>query len=346
MMHDDRIWTLLSRRLSGEASSAEMAELQQLLAQSPDKQYLFSILHSYFYDGLPPEQADAHLEQRLSRIIGTPRQKTTSLLPLRRLMPYAAAAAVLLLSVLGWGLFHHRQAGEEVLARAGARTHLRLPDGTQVWLNSNSKLKYTNEYNTKTREVSLEGEAWFDVARNPERPFIVHASTLDIKALGTTFTVRSYPRDITVETTLLKGAIEVIRNEQDPAAHVVLKPNEKLVFNKQPAPLPVARIAINSIREDIPDSAKAETSWMYNRLMFDGDNFRALADKMERWYDVHIIVKDEALNHFRFGGVFANEPVEEALKELQLTANFNYTINGKEIELYAGQSTGPAEGKH
>jgi len=333
MMHDDRIWTLLSRRLSGEASSAEMEELQQLLAQSPDKQYLFSILHSYFYDGLPVGGEDVHFEQRFCRIIEAPRKKKTSLLPLRRIIPYAAAVGALL--VLGWVLFHHQPAGQEVLARAGARTHLRLPDGTQVWLNSNSKLKYTNEFNIKTREVGLEGEAWFDVARNRDRPFIVHASTLDIKALGTSFTVRSYPLDATVETTLLKGAIEVTRNEQDHSARVVLKPNEKLVFNKQPAPMPVARIAINSIREDIPDSAKTETSWMYNRLVFEGDNFRALADKMERWYDVHIIVKDEELNHFRFGGVFANEPVEEALKELQLTANFNYKINGREIELYA-----------
>jgi ferric-dicitrate binding protein FerR (iron transport regulator) len=74
---------------------------------------------------------------------------------------------------------------------------------------------------------------------------------------------------------------------------------------------------------------------MYNRLVFDGDDFQELAEKMERWYDLRILVRDTALNHYHFSGVFANESIEEALKDLQLTATFTYTIEGKKIELYA-----------
>jgi ferric-dicitrate binding protein FerR (iron transport regulator) len=240
--------------------------------------------------------------------------------------------------------------GEEVLARSGTRTKLVLPDGTQVWLNSNSKLTYSNEFNTGSREVSLEGEAWFDVAKNVQWPFIVHASSLDIKVLGTSFTIKSYPQDETIEATLLKGTIEVSRKDNPNAARVILKPNEKLVFNKRivpfgrtnlahdsiairsPSALP--DIAVNSIGKDIPDSDKIETAWMYNRLVFKGDNFKELAEKMERWYNVRITIRDSSLNNYHFGGAFANETVEEAFKALQLTTAFTYKINNNEIEIY------------
>jgi transmembrane sensor len=237
-----------------------------------------------------------------------------------------------------------------VLAKAGARTSLLLPDGTHVWLNSNSKLRYGREFNSQNREVGLEGEAYFEVTRNAKLPFIVHAATLDIEVLGTSFTVKSYPQDATVEATLLKGAIGVRRKGNANMAQVILKPNEKLIFNKLPGvdsvdhhsnpagqePHPyVAGMAVDHIRTDLPDSEKIETAWMYNRLVFDGDNFQELAAELERWYDVSILVRDQQLNHYRFSGVFTTETIEEALKELQLTADFTYKINGKEIELYA-----------
>jgi ferric-dicitrate binding protein FerR (iron transport regulator) len=244
----------------------------------------------------------------------------------------------------------HTVHNEEVLARAGARTKLVLPDGTQVWLNSNSRLKYNNDFYANNREVTLDGEAYFDVTKDARLPFIVHAASIDIKVLGTSFAVKSYPQDKTIEATLLRGMIEVNRKDNPSTPRIILKPGEKLVFSKSFAtrnrtgntpPGPDAHVsvspdmAINSIRQDIPDSNKVETAWLYNRLVFDGDSFRELADKMERWYNVKIDLRDSMLNSYHFGGIFEKETVEEAFKELQLTRDFNYTINGNEIELYA-----------
>jgi hypothetical protein len=145
--------------------------------------------------------------------------------------------------------------------------------------------------------------------------------------------------------------IEVTRKDNPNTPRVILKPNEKLVFNKQlPAtirpgrswdsvsarpPAAMPDMAVNSIRLDIPDSNKVETAWMYNRLVFNGDNFKELALKMERWYNVKITIRDESLGRCRFGGAFANETVEDAFRALQLTTDFNYKISGNEIELYA-----------
>lgn len=369
MTQNNRIWLLMSRRLSGEATPAEMEELHRLLKHSPDKDYLYGLLHSYFSnrprDPLADADAgDADLDARFRRIIDPPPPHKMPNAYRRRpayyLRTMGVAAAVAALLVIGWALFRAIPAtptiakvqprSEEVAARAGARTKLLLPDGTQVWLNSNSKLKYSNEFNFTDREVSLEGEAFFDVAPNAHLPFIVHAASLDIEVLGTTFVVKSYPQDATVEATLLKGAIQVSRKGSPNAARIILKPNEKLVLSKfspesdntHPVtsgsgshPVVPGDISINPIRHDLPDSDKVETGWMYNRLVFNGDNMQELAAKLERWYDVHIVIRDESLNHYHFGGAFENESIEEALKELQYTADFTYKINGKEIDLYA-----------
>lgn len=302
---------------------------------------------------------------------------------LRKKIAYAAAAAAVIL--LGWGLFNLRPGtpgplksakGGEVLTRAGARTKLVLPDGTQVWLNSSSRIRYTHNFASASgkvadasgktagnpgettdasedgasREVELEGEAYFDVAKDPDHPFIVHTSAIDVKVLGTAFTVKSYPQDETIETTLLRGVIEVSRKDNPNTPRVILKPNEKLVFNKhltlslqparlrdsttsRPSPAP-PDIAVNTISQNVPDSEKVETGWMYNRLVFNGDSFKELSEKMERWYNIRIIFKDQHLYSYRFGGSFTNETVQEALNALQLTADFTYKIKGNEIELY------------
>jgi len=355
----------MSRHLSREASPEEEEELQDLLAHSPDRHYLFDILLSYFKNppaaGAARPAGDPDLDQRFLKMM-----ESSAVLPpfhhirhsVRRKWLIAAAVAACILLI--WGINrlpllpapHPVQPvhNEEVLARAGTRTKLVLPDGTQVWLNSNGRLKYNNDFNANNREVTLDGEAYFDATKNARLPFIVHASSIDIKVLGTSFAVKSYPQDKTIEATLFKGMIEVSRKDNPSTPRIILKPNEKLVFSKSFATRnrtddstsgPGAHIsvspdiAVNSIRQDIPDSNKVETAWLYNRLVFDGDSFRELADKMERWYNVRIDLRDTILNSYHFGGIFEKETVEEALRELQLTRDFTYKINGNEIELYA-----------
>lgn len=358
----------MSRRLSGEASPAEIQELQDLLDQSPEKGQLLDILQSWFTAHNAGQAADtaAGLDAKFNRIIRHPAAKAPQspaprplYIRLRRAMSYAAALAVL--TILAWSIFRRHQPttrppapnlprGGEVVAKPGVRTKLLLPDGTQVWLNSNSKLKYAADFDLHSREVELDGEAYFDVVRDMQHPFIVHTSAIDIRVLGTAFTVKSYAQDETIEATLLRGAIEISGRDNPNAPRIILKPDEKLVLNRHlfnspranpPSPgnaagAPPARpdISVNPVPAHIPDSAKEETAWLYNRLVFNGDTFKELAEKMERWYDVRIIFQDQDLYKYRFAGAFANESIQEALNALQLTASFSYKIKGDVIELY------------
>lgn len=350
MTQDNRIWILMSRHLSGEASPEETSELQDLLEQDPRRQYAYDILHTYFNRPAVPEVSPPSLSFRAKPLLSF-RAK------------WIAAASIAACLLLGVQLFHRTPgkttlppvrspSNEEVLAKAGTRTKLVLPDSSQVWLNSNSRLKYSTAFNQTNREVVLEGEAYFEVAKDARLPFVVHASSIDIQVLGTSFAVKSYPQDATIEATLLNGTIEISRKDNPGGARIILKPNEKLVFSKSFAPrdrtgpspsVPATTIAtapdiaVNAIRQDIPDSDKVETAWLYNRLVFDGDRFRQLADKIERWYNIRIVIRDSSLNNYRFSGIFENETPDEALKELQMTRDFSFTHknNGNEIDLYA-----------
>jgi transmembrane sensor len=370
-MEENQLWFLIARHLSGEITPDDSRALQDLLKKYPDKYHLFDILQSYFV--LPEEveeiAGDSSMddELRFRRIIDQSEHEP-DLAPATGIKPvikrdhhlfwrYAAAVAcIAILAGAGFSYFHQPKAkieniaakGNEIISRSGARTKLVLPDGSQVWLNAGSKLNYSSAYNVTLREVDLEGEAYFDVVKATGRPFIVHASSLNIRAVGTAFVVKSYPQDETIETTLLRGIIEVTRKDLPDGPKVILKPNEKLIFSKQletgthhyatdisgKSPKPIGKISVAAVSIAIPDSNKVETSWVYNRLVFDGDTFQELAKKMERWYNVKITIRSKELLRYRFKGAFENETIREALDALKLTAEFSYKINNNEIDLF------------
>lgn len=216
----------------------------------------------------------------------------------------------------------------------GTRTNLLLPDGTVVWLNAGSVLTYPANFTGEKREVALEGEAFFDVAANATHPFIVHTSTASIRVLGTSFDVKAYERDKTMETTLIKGSIEVTYRR----SRIILKPNQKLVVVREDTTVEKKeqRPEVNIIKPtiEVHTGAIIETSWTDNKLIFQDEDFKALAEQMERWYGVTIAFDRRELENLRFTGTFQKETIRQALEALQLTASFKYSITGNQITIY------------
>lgn len=237
----------------------------------------------------------------------------------------------------------------EVTTRNGSRTNMVLPDGTQVWLNAGSRITYDKNYGTASREVNLTGEAFFDVAHNAGKPFVIHAARVDIKVLGTRFNVKSYPSDKTTETTLIRGSIEVSIKDR-PTEKIILKPNEKLVVANDDSTLhrknldhPDQTVATNeslvSIRKPTYEPTTGtviETSWVDNKLIFQDETFADLARQMERWYGVVIRFSNPKEEELRFTGIFANETIQQALEALKLTGAppFDYTMNENIITIH------------
>jgi len=235
--------------------------------------------------------------------------------------------------------------GNEIFTANGSRTHLTLPDGTLVWLNAGSKLTYGKNYNTGNREINLTGEAFFDVVRNAQKPFLIHTARIDITVLGTSFNVKSYPTDKTTEATLVHGSIEVSIKDR-PTEKIILKPNEKLVVanddsalhrsvaaRRTPGDTDESLVAIRKPTYEQTTGAIIETAWVDNKLTFREEAFGELAAQMERWYGLTIRFGDPALEQLHFTGSFKEETIEQALEALKLTAAFRYTIEGNQVTI-------------
>jgi ferric-dicitrate binding protein FerR (iron transport regulator) len=225
----------------------------------------------------------------------------------------------------------------------GSKTNVVLPDGTQVWLNAGSELIYDKQYGNTIREVNLKGEAFFDVIKNKEKPFVIHTGKINIRVLGTAFNVKSYPGERTIETSLIRGSIEVTFKDR-PAEKVILKPNEKLVVANEDAPtINPQKQSVKKINEPIVaighlnyakiDSTVIETAWVQNRLVFQDESFQELSRRMERWYGVTIKFNDPQVEALHFTGSFDTETIQQALKALQVSAHFNYSFHSNEISI-------------
>ncbi|MDN3657723.1 FecR family protein [Ferruginibacter paludis] len=258
-MSIDRISTLLSRKLAGEATASELTELAELLKNFPDQQIPANLLDEYWNVSAEHDsdflEATYHLhlnrmkaggydlatnntEEALDNNHPSPGKKKYK--KLLTACIFATATITLFFvffnnnkKVFAFeGKESVKSPQSEVSTKNGSRTKIQLPDGTQVWLNGSSKLMYDNEhFNGAVREVSLTGEGYFDVVKNAGRPFIIHTSKMDVRVLGTIFNVRCYPGEKKTETSLIRGSIEVtLKNRKD---KIMLRPSEKLIISDE-----------------------------------------------------------------------------------------------------------------
>jgi ferric-dicitrate binding protein FerR (iron transport regulator) len=209
-----------------------------------------------------------------------------------------------------------------------------LPDRSHIWLNANSKIAYNKDgFGTKKREVSLTGEAFFDVVKNAKVPFVIHAGVVNITVKGTAFNVKAYPGQKSIETTLLRGLIE-ITTKQNPGKKILVKPNEKIVIpaditttqNQNITDNTKASFIITNVQNET-DKIQPETAWMKDKLEFNNETFEELAPAMESWFSVSIQFKNDEIKSKRFSGVIERESLKETLQAMQLSYHFNYEIN-------------------
>ncbi len=239
----------------------------------------------------------------------------------------------------------------EINTPAGAKSKVTLPDGTIIWLNAGSNLKYSNQFNKKIREVYLTGEAFFDVETNPSKLFLVRTSELNIKAYGTAFNVKSYPEEGTIETTLIEGSIGVTRTtfENKKTDEVMLEPNQRVVYyrkNKSVKKEFLSDNKVESISEQvarpqekltylISKGIKAEdfTSWKDGTLFINSETLKELAVKLERKYDVKIYFASKKIENLKFTGSLENETIEQVIEAIGIAANIKYDIKDRNIWL-------------
>lgn len=200
----------------------------------------------------------------------------------------------------------------------GGQYNIVLADGTKVYLNTVSSIKYPTRFNGKERIVELEGEAYFEVAKNKNKPFIVKSDTQSIEVLGTHFNVHAYHNEPSVKTTLLEGSVAVTSKDQK----AVLKPGEQSNVSDN-----LSRITIRKV------DTEAAIAWKNGRFKFDNADLKTVMKQLERWYGIKVEYRGD-VSDVRFnGGTFMNKNLSEVLKVLELS-NIKFKVEGKTIVVY------------
>lgn len=315
---------LIARYLNGDCSTAEITELKHWLSENRENQkFFFGIKDIWDATAPVPTDTEGHLlnfykarSEKKSPVVST-------------VWKYAAAiAAVLIIGIIS-GVFisdHHlsKQPAEIVYSvPLGSKSDLKLPDGTHIYLNSGSVLTYSSDYSLINRSVKLQGEAFFMVTANVQNPFYVSTDDFTTCVTGTQFNVCSYSDDEKASVMLVEGKLELTFPDREKNMH--LAPGMKAVLDKKEG-------RIETIRSD----AVCETSWKDGKFVFKNIQFPELAKKLERWYDVKLIVSQVELNQYEYSGIFRNqETIWQVLDALALSSPVEYKkSNFREFELF------------
>jgi len=238
------------------------------------------------------------------------------------LQSFQKAAAILIFPILLFSAYlYFGKATEgtteqEFFATYGTRTTLVLPDGSKVWLNSGSKLRYGRDFNRDNRTVFLTGEAFFDVTANKSKPFDVVTGPFTVRAVGTEFNVFSYENN-EFETSLEDGVTQIYqscRNGHDKQI-ISMKPGQRAVFDEKQAKLILSEGDVSQF-----------STWREGRLTFKNAPMNEVVMKLERWFNIDIELKDPKLLQYKYTAVFEHETIQQAMEMLRFSSPIEYKI--------------------
>jgi transmembrane sensor len=376
-MNDERFWLLVSLKFSGEANVEEQKELNEILKQHPEMKENSEMLMNLWKkkQSHPSDRKKQAFENHLKRLNknfvveevqyetsdqaeeNIANEEITSKLRSKYRMVWwsgGIAASVLSAVFLFFQLTNkssnERLAKNIVTTKPGSKSNIQLPDGTQVWLNADSKISYPEKFLGKSREISLSGEAYFDVVKDPSRPFTIHTNALDVKVLGTAFNVRSYPDEKTTETALIRGSIQIILHG-DPDRPIFMKPNDKVIINNntgnptdtlsnETRPKKIENekplMILDKVHIDTVEKAAVEAIWVSNKLAFDYKSLERIVAEIEHWYDAEITVDidQERMKSMHFHGTFENKSLEDVIGSLCLSYHLHYLIKDTKVTIW------------
>ncbi|WP_242131153.1 FecR family protein [Aestuariivivens marinum] len=206
------------------------------------------------------------------------------------------------------------------ITERGDKKEVYLPDGSKIVLNADSELSYPREFNDSIREVTLVGEAFFDIKRDVTKPFIVNTNSIKIRVLGTSFNVKSYSKDKRIETTLVSGKVELIKDEETP---IILAPSQKAVFHKKDNKLEIEEVK----------SLDQVVSWREGKLIFNKTPLQEVVSDLERKYNTKIIINSKTLLNYEYTGTFDNLSINDVLKLLTISSPIKFKIADDKIIL-------------
>jgi len=374
---------LLNKFLDGKSTLGEKHQLYDFLTASENensfKEILFKLLNEYNEDQFSNKVIDFDCiygnilyEIKQNDILETERLKLARKAKVRKivLIGSSMAAVFIIAFFLGnlYSLFNKDVSSEpvvsvnynEIKAPFGARSEIKLADGTQVMLNAGSTIKYSSDFNSNNRDLILDGEAYFKVAKNIDLPLIVNAGNINIKATGTEFNVKAYSDEGIIETTLIEGKVEISqKGDNDEGKMLELTPNQKAIYVKEfdritlgkikeiePLAVKPAKVATDKLLVSLKVDVDQVTAWTQNKLIIRGENLESLCVKLQRKYNVTFVFGNEEIKKYRFSGVLLDETLEQVLNVIKLTAPIDYLLDGKVVLMVSNEERIEKYSKH
>ena len=319
-LDNNRIEELLPRYCEGRLSEGERLEVEAWMDESEEnKRVATQTFALYLAVDTVQVMKKVDTEKALLKVKGKMSDREV-----RRIVWWEwaqRAAAILFIPLLTLFIWQNWKGdtGEvaemmEVKTSPGMTTSLTLPDGTIVYLNSGSSLSYSSRFNGDFRKVTLSGEAYFEVAKDPEKKFILsttHQSQIEV--LGTCFNVEAYEQNTEVITTLIEGKVDFMFEKDAGVKHVFLSPREKLVYDSETDKVHLYKT-----------SGKSELAWKDGEVVLDNTPLEEALWMLEKRYSVKFVIKNEKLKNSSFTGTFTNQRLEKILEYFKVSSKIRW----------------------
>lgn len=315
---------MLDRFLQSGISGQEEKDLFEWFRTPGAKKELFPVYQERLENA--SDQLDNEIQQRMLDRIGFKIKEAEQARQIRKLslryrIVQVAAACLLVCFGLSFYFLQGRQSFSSkdlvVTVDRGQKASLELPDGTLVWLNSDTKMNYNDTYNHKKRMIKLDGEAYFEVAKDKDKPFIVQVDDMEIEALGTAFNVKAYATDEQISATLIEGSIAATSGNK----RILLSPNENISYNRN---------THESVKTTLYNT-DLTSAWRSGRIVFGGETLGEAAVMLERLYNIQIIFETEDIKGYTFLGTIKNNSLSNVFEIMSLTVPITYAINDSSV---------------
>ena len=310
------------RCLRHEADADEIREVERWIAQSDDNRRMAMNLYRTYRDMealhcaslIDCDKAKQRLHERIGAAATKCRRALRPQLALASIVGFVAVVLAVGISYIAYNRSTPQQM-IELYAETGTTRSTTLPDGSQVWLNANSTLRYPAEFSRRNREVELDGEAYFKVTKSEGRKFTVTTADIQVEVLGTEFDVDSYNiAGRTSAVTLVSGKVRMSYTDEDKLrSSIILKPNQRAELD-----------ATKQLRLFNTPPAKSAGLWTDNKIVFDHTSFATAVRMIENRYNVSVNVKNPRLYDYTFSGTFTDADLQSVLKYLSLASDIHF----------------------
>lgn len=338
--------------IKGELNEKEKISVLKWASKSKANElYIAKLKNIYIAQSLPAEEASEAEINKIFELINKSdirgiENKSNNYLVISKIMAWRAASVILLLILTGLFLLNQNRKEIDPLAEnsikqiryksfttskvlytpKGVKAHLILPDSSQVWLNSDTRIEYPDTFDLSVRNVTISGEAYFSVVKNPQRPMVVKTKKgFSIEVLGTEFNVKAYEDDNRAQATLYSGEINLLRERDNKIISTKVEPNQTIIINSEPAGINVSKV--------LKETPADESAWKEGKIIFDSTPVSELIKTLERWHGVEFIVKDPEILNYKITATFNSESIVQIMDLIQLTSLIKYEVQNRKVIL-------------